>query len=76
MRIHAHDLWKLPDESRPVVKAFLDGRNVTSLCREADDDEGWVMLYKTNEKGEKYVDPETGDAAMERLTGKVQIMMD
>ena len=54
-------------------KAFLDGTDVSNECFEADEEEGYVVLYKTTENGRKYLDPETDDVAWEREEGHVRI---
>ncbi len=46
MRIHADSL-----EGRKA-QALLDGFDVSDLCVEADDQQGWVELIEKDEKGQ------------------------
>src|SRR5262245_46470356 len=36
------------------LSVFLDGEDVSNRCREADDECGYTLLYRHNEKGEAY----------------------
>ena len=52
----------------------LDGRDVTSICHTADEEEGRVYGYCVNEEGQKYVDPLTDLPAEQVLYGRVEII--
>ncbi len=52
-------------------RAFLDGKDVSNQCFEADDELGYVHVYKRNEEGKIYKDGDT--AAWECLRGNVRI---
>lgn len=51
----------------------LNGKNVTTLCFEADDQAGYVWLYRLNDKGSKFLIGE--EAATEQLFGDVNILV-
>ena len=52
--------------------AFLDGVDVSNLCVEADDDEGWVDLLVKSMDGRYKIDG-WGEPIIKRHTGKVVI---
>ena len=69
MRIHASD---------PVgrhARAFLDNVEVSDLCVQADDVEGWVDLLTRDKEG-KIVPTLDGDALIKRSHGIVKITLD
>lgn len=51
----------------------FNGENVTMRCFEADDQAGYVQLYKLNDEGKKFLDGE--EAASEKLFGDVSILV-
>lgn len=51
----------------------VDGVNVTKQCFEADAEEGYVVLYRTNNEGKRYRCPDTNHAAMKILRGRVTV---
>ena len=56
-------------------KIFLDGKEVTRDCYEADDEEGYVKCYKRNDFGDFYIDRHNPDeSARETRQGKVEII--
>lgn len=64
--------WRdIHNETGRDLRVFLNGIDVTDRCYEAD--AGVVRLFKRNEQGCFYVDPETGDAARETLYGRVSV---
>lgn len=54
-------------------RAWLDGEEVSRWCYEANDQEGYVLLFKQNKAGVAYYDPITDDMAREKRFGKVRI---
>lgn len=56
------------------LRVFLDGVDVSNDCKEANDIEGWALLYKRNEKGQHYIDRSQcpWEAAMETKLGLVE----
>jgi hypothetical protein len=82
---------KATDPATHNAHVYLDGVDVSARCSEADDVEGWALLYKVNDDGHKYVEwPPCGHrqrvvgcvcehhetrAAMERLSGHVEIRL-
>lgn len=64
------DMRENPKEAMRC-RAFLDGVDVSNECFAADDEEGFVLLYKLNGNGRKYRDGD--EAAWERKEGTVRI---
>ena len=56
-------------------KVFVDGVDVTNNCYTADEEEGKAWCRKSNELGNRFIDPATGEVANEVLTGKVEIFL-
>ena len=54
-------------------RAWLDGVEVTDDCFEADEEKGYVLIYKRNEAGHHFRDPSTDRPAWERKEGTVRI---
>ena len=54
-------------------RAFLGGVDVSDDCFEADDEAGYVLLYKKTPEGRKYRESGTDEAAWERIEGDVRI---
>ena len=52
-------------------RAFLNGLNVSNQCFEADDHQGYVLVFKLDEDDHKYA--ENDEAAWERLEGIVRL---
>lgn len=55
------------------AKVFLNGRDVSDRCFEADDEAGFVRLACIGYEGKPYDDPATGDIAEETVHGRVCI---
>jgi sugar lactone lactonase YvrE len=53
----------------------LDGKEVTDRCFEADEEEGYVDLYKLDADGKMFI-TKAGRPGQERLHGKVKIKKD
>jgi hypothetical protein len=53
------------------VAVFVRGVNVTSRCVGADDTPGsqWATLHKLDNKGRRYIDPDTSHIAIETIEG-------
>lgn len=64
----------------PNTRVLLDGVDVSERCYRAErysngsSESGNVFLYKRNEKGNFYVDPETREVAREFRSGHVEII--
>ena len=72
MRLDARKDWEHPERG-PLVrhaKVFLDGEEV-QYCILADEEAGYVLRYKTDDKGMLMHDGD--EIATERLEGKVTI---
>ena len=55
------------------LKVFYDGEDVTDRCKWANDEDGCAYLYKVNDKGQKYIDPEDKTvAAFEIVRGDIE----
>lgn len=73
------DSWGKYKAERGVdLHVYLDNVDVTTRCYRAIRHEknrmlGDVWLFKVNEAGQKYVDPETKEVAKEQLTGDLRI---
>lgn len=50
----------------------LNGKEL-DLVIEADDEAGYAVVQRTDAKGCPFVDPETGDIAIHRYKGEIQI---
>lgn len=59
-------------QHRRNAEVFLDGVKVTH-CFTADDEEGFVLRARLNDKGHVYLLPGTDTIATEILRGKVEI---
>jgi len=73
MRVNAKD----NREEARFYRVKLNGQDVTAVCFEAAtnlENQGYVLLCKLNERGRKYRDPATGEAAWERFEGKVELI--
>ena len=59
--------------SREAIRCrvFLDDVEVSRNCFAADDEKGFVLVYKTNERGHKY--REGDEVSWERKEGVVRI---
>ena len=68
MYVNAHFLNQVGKYS-----VTLDGKSIDNKCYAADDRKGLAWCYSVNAKGEKFTDPETGDAAKSCLAGQVVI---
>jgi len=65
MRVNAHDHGN-------QYRVYLDGKEITSHCFEADSGENWADVYLRNKKGNFYP---TGDkVASRRLAGNVKLV--
>lgn len=53
----------------------LDGKDISNKCFEADEEEGYVDVYKLNADGKIFV-AKNGRTGQERLHGKVVIKKD
>jgi len=54
-------------------RVWLDSIEVTHDCFEADEEQGYVLLYKRDETGHLFHDPSGNGAAWERKDGIVRI---
>ena len=61
----------LPPEETRMLSVSLDGKSVEAVT--ADEEEGFVIVYKLDENGRVHRDKKTGDIALETLRGKVTI---
>jgi len=57
-----------------VQNVLLDGEDVTKDCFEADDEEGYVLLYLEDEDGRRLRRPNGSGVAQERRAGRVEIV--
>ncbi len=58
-----------------LLHIFIDGRDICGVCHTADEDRGEAHVFKLDDRGEKYIDPENSEqAAQEVLFGKIQII--
>ena len=58
-----------------LLHIFLDGRDICEVCHTADEELGEAHVFKLDDRGLKYIDPENNtQAAQEVLFGKVQII--
>lgn len=56
------------------VRVFLNGEDISARCMEADDEEGWAVCVKLNERGHAYSDlPDSDYPAKETLYGTIRI---
>lgn len=70
MRVHV--------DTHPRACVLLDGKDISDRCYEADDDEGWVGVFKVDDTGRIIAD--LTDIAhprpvKSRLYGKVEITL-
>ena len=57
-----------------LLHIFLDGRDICEVCHTADEERGEAHVFKLDDRGKKYIDPENNrQAAQEILYGKVEI---
>ena len=63
-----------PEAKAFAFKILLDGTDMTMHCHTADEEEGRLYRYATNDFGEKYIDPVTDRPAEEVLYGRVEII--
>ena len=70
--VYRHSRWYNPYCFGAVVA--LDGEPVRN-CVEASETDGFVICHRLDGGGNPYVDLETGDVAVERRCGKVEIML-
>ena len=61
------------DKDARDLAAYLDGKFVDG-CLEADTDKGYVIRLKRDEEDRFYIE-ENGEAARERLEGKVELFI-
>lgn len=57
------------------ARAWLDGREVSNDCVEADDIKGYVRILKRGGHGRFYIDPATNELAEETIQGDVTIRL-
>lgn len=62
-------------EALDNCRSFVDGVDVTARCYTADEEEGKAWCFKLNELGQKFIDPETNEPAVEVLSGEVIIVL-
>jgi hypothetical protein len=60
--------------ARQVNSVYVDGVDVTKRCFEADDEAGYVCLYKVDERGIPLRDIEREELATETIHGRVIIV--
>lgn len=68
---YSYDLPKMAFAQRAVI--LLDGKMV-NCCIEADEENGFVVKYKTAPSGWVIMTTTEGEAQTEKLTGHVQII--
>jgi hypothetical protein len=56
-----------------VSKIYLNNEDVTRKCYEADDKNGYAMVYKKNNDGEYILTEDGEDVVKEKLEGNVRI---
>ena len=61
------------DNFSKIHHVLVDGVDVINSVFEADDIEGYALLYKFNENNQFYFD-NTGTIAKEKRTGKIEII--
>lgn len=57
------------------VKVLVNDIDITNRCFEADDIEGYALCYKYDENGKFYLDLSGNDLVIEKLEGKVNIVI-
>ena len=74
MRISVSDLSRHPGLSK--LQVSLDGEEVSNVCFEADEDEGYVKVYLTDEDAHRLRDPNNPNkVAWEKREGEVKIFL-
>lgn len=66
MRVNSHD----PETCNR--KVFFGGVEISNMCYEADDQEGWAKCYKAGPDGKPFI--ENGELMKEQLFGEVKIV--
>ena len=61
------------EDYKRVSKIYLNNEDVTKKCFEADDVEGYVMLYKKDENDNHILTEDGEDVEREKLEGNVRI---
>jgi hypothetical protein len=56
------------------LRVLYYGQDVTTRCRYADDVTNHAVLYALDRDGRKYLDPETGGAAVETVWNGIEII--
>lgn len=75
MRISVEDIHKHKLLEKAKVTVLLDGKKCGHVIV-ADEDEGYVDRYVTNEDGRVQLEEDGSDAAQERVYGDVELILE